>query len=65
MEGIMVAFKIWGFLSAEQTMHCKHKHCHNLKVETAAEVMGEMEKNQFSLQMIKVLQEACKKYKIR
>lgn len=46
-------------------MHCKHKHCHNRKVETAAEVMGEMEKNQFSLQMIKVLQEACKKYKIR
>lgn len=41
----MVAFKIGGFLNAKQTMPCKH--CDNLKMETAVEIIGEKERSQF------------------
>lgn len=57
----MVAFKICGFLNTKETMHCKY--CDNLKMETAVEIIGEKEKNQFWLQVIVVPQEVCKKCK--
>lgn len=52
MEGIMVAFKICGFLKAKQTVSCKH--CDNLKMETAVKITEEKERNQFCLQSMRL-----------